>query len=78
MQNLKTIEHLEVTENGAEKCAKIFQVLGAFKMPKISHFFEIQKKTKKLSPGKGLKKAHAKFEDDRAFRSSRKRRWKIR
>ena len=45
-------------------------------MPKVGHFFEIQKK-KKLSPGNGLKKAYAKFEDDRAIRSNRKRRWKM-
>ena len=60
MQNLKTIEHLEVTENGAEKCAKIFQVLGAFKMPKISHFFEIQK-NKKIVPREGSEEGTCKI-----------------
>ena len=46
-------------------------------MPKLGHFFEIEKK-EKISPGKGLKKAYAKFEDDRAIRSNRKRLWKMR
>ena len=46
-------------------------------MPKLGHFFEIQE-NKKIVPGNGLKKAHAKFEDDRAYRSNRKRLWKMR
>ena len=47
------------------------------KCHKSANFLKF-KKTKKLSPGNGLKKVYGKFEDDRAFRSNRKRLWKMR
>ena len=70
--------------HGVGKCTIIYET----KLQKFSNLRELSKwqnsvifskfkKRKKLSPGKGLKKAYAKFEDDRAFRSSRKRRWKM-
>ena len=77
MRSLKSIEQLEVTENGFGKKVKIanFDCFSKFFFQGGESKF---KKTKKLSPGKGLKNTYAKFEDDRAIRSDRKRLWKMR
>ena len=74
MQNLNPFGQQEIYETKLQK----FSNLRELSKCQNSVIFSKFKKTKKLSPGNGLKKAHAKFEDDRAYRSNRKRLWKMR
>ena len=72
MQNLKMIVVLEITEIDFGKCGNLKELSKCQKSVIFSKFT----KTKKVSPGNGLKKACAKFEGDRGIRSNRKRLWK--
>ena len=72
MQNLNPFGQQEIYETKLQK----FSNLRELSKCQNSVIFSKFKKRKKLSPGNGLKKAYAKFEDDRAFRSTRKRLWK--
>ena len=74
MQNLNPFGQQEIYETKLQK----FSNLRELSKCQNSVIFSKFKKRKKLSPGNGLKKAYAKFQDDRAFRSTRKRLWKMR
>ena len=63
---------LEITEIDFGKCGNLKELSKCQKSVIFSKFT----KTKKVSPGNGLKKACAKFEGDRGIRSNRKRLWK--
>ena len=74
MKNLKSFGQLEMYETKL----KNFQTLRSFLNAKSRSLFSKFTKTKKVSPGNGLKKAYAKFEDDRGIRNNRNRLWKMR
>ena len=68
MQNLKAIVVLELTENDFGKCGYLRELS---KCQKSVIFFSKFTKTKKGSPGNGLKKAYAKFEINWSTRNRR-------
>ena len=72
MQNLKSFGQLEIYETKLENFSNLRELSKCQKSVIFSKFT----KTKKVSPGNGLKKAYAKFEGDRGIRSNRKRLWK--
>ena len=74
MQNLKAIVVLEITEIDFGKCGYLKELSKCQKSVIFSKFT----KTKKVSPGNGLKIVYAKFEGDRGIRNNRNRLWKMR